>query len=243
MNSLNFNLHTLHLIGGTTPETRNIIGGNPLGGIILGGARNRVWGNYIGVGVNGQTPLGNLGEGVRCRNGSENRVGGTGNGEANIIAYNNGAGVVNDAPGNDFSVRGNSIHSNTGLGLDLSGNGPDPLIPYAQSSGWHNAPIITLATTSQGGLTIKGRLNSIPNAATTIDFYLSPTCDFSGYGQGKTYLGTTTVKTNEVADTDFSLVLAELVMPGQILTATATRQGGWTIGIFDLCDGESRVYR
>lgn len=76
------------LVGGTTPEARNVIGGSPGAiGISIGLSSVRVEGNYIGLGADGRTPLPNL-VGVAIIWSSNVTVGGTNSGAGNLIAGN-----------------------------------------------------------------------------------------------------------------------------------------------------------
>ena len=125
--------------------------------------------NLIGVGLDG-TPLGNARVGVQVRRGaSENVIGTTGTDptsdvEGNVIAYNAQQGVeVVDAISVGNSIRGNSIHSNGGIGIDLGGDGVtpkrprrserDPPIPPDTDGGpnlLQNFPILSTARTTTG---------------------------------------------------------------------------------------------
>ena len=79
------------------PGSGNLIAGND-DGIYFASSRVRstsghvVQGNIIGVDALGR-PLGNSGPGVRVDNVFNSTIGGTGNGEANLIANNQGSGV------------------------------------------------------------------------------------------------------------------------------------------------------
>jgi parallel beta-helix repeat protein len=101
-------------IGGTTPEARNVISGNNHMGvqILLAGAKgNKVQGNYIGIAVNGTTPLGNGDHGVEIREGaSDNTIG-----PGNVISGNGGTGIEINGAG----VTGNQILGNF-IGTDAS---------------------------------------------------------------------------------------------------------------------------
>ena len=63
-------------IGGTGAGAGNVIAGNGQDGIEVNGTGNAIQGNYIGVGADGSTALGNKGNGIRFIN-SNNVVGGT----------------------------------------------------------------------------------------------------------------------------------------------------------------------
>ena len=83
-----------NLIGGTTPEARNVISGNTIGVFIaseLGG--NQVFGNYIGTDVNGTAALGNSDDGVELNETSGNWIGDNILGAGNLISGNAYAGV------------------------------------------------------------------------------------------------------------------------------------------------------
>jgi CSLREA domain-containing protein len=222
----------------------NLISGNDANGILIrnnsaGGTANIVRGNLIGTKSDGTTGLGNGGHGIkdeRTAAGSSdgNTIGGTGAGEANTIAFNGGDGVFVNSSDPAFitgtSIRGNSIYSNTGLGIDLAPDGVTPNDandPDTGANNLQNFPIITEALVG-GTNTIKGTLNSTPGQTFTIDFYDSPTCDGSGNGEGKVYLGSTiTTTTDGNGDVSFSFVTTA-VTAGDYITATATDSAGNT---------------
>ncbi|NMB61598.1 MAG: hypothetical protein GYA18_04575 [Chloroflexi bacterium] len=104
------------VIGGTQPEMRNIISGSDLGIIMSdpNSYQNSVIGNYIGTDITGTKAIPNN-TGLTIWTVSYNRVGGTAEGEGNLISGNqiginlNGYGVT------DNIILGNII------GLDASG--------------------------------------------------------------------------------------------------------------------------
>ncbi len=100
-------------IGGTANGARNVISGNLENGVNIRGSNNVVQGNYIGTDANGQTALGNFGNGVRI-------LSGTGSGE---IASNNTIGGTNDlnADGTIRVRRGNVISGNQVNGVSILG--------------------------------------------------------------------------------------------------------------------------
>ena len=107
-------------IGGTTSAARNVVSGNVSGGIVdLAGSDNLVQGDYVGVGVDGITPIGNGGVGVDVNTGN-NLIGGPtatpGAAPGNVISGNTDGVVFY----NDGSV-GNAAEGNLiGLGADGS---------------------------------------------------------------------------------------------------------------------------
>jgi len=104
--------------------------------------------------------------------------------------------VSGTAAGNLISQ--NSIFSNGTLGIDLGGDGVtanDSGDTDPGPNGLQNFPIIRNALVG-GPSTIRGTLNSLPNQTYTIDLYSNVSCDTAGgNGEGKTYLGSTTVTT------------------------------------------------
>ncbi len=107
-----------NLIGGTTPEARNVISGNGEGLEIRGDCDdNVVQGNFIGTNAAGTGSLGNLSNGIRIVNGPVNTVvGGMVAGARNIVSGNQGTGVViTSATATNSLVQGNYI------GTDVTG--------------------------------------------------------------------------------------------------------------------------
>lgn len=116
---------------------RNIISGNIDGrGIYFRNSSNNniVAGNYIGIGANGTTSIGNGFSGIVVDNSSSNRIGSDDNGandaaEANIIANNarsasgssDGIRVIGNSTGNRISR--NSFYNNNTNPIDLSNDG------------------------------------------------------------------------------------------------------------------------
>ena len=84
-----------NLIGGTSPQARNVISGNALGGVYIGFAGssgNQVEGNFIGTDATGSAPVPNGLNGVFVDNAPNNLIGGLGTG--NVISGNDGNGVT-----------------------------------------------------------------------------------------------------------------------------------------------------
>ena len=118
-------------IGGTNAGEGNLISGNYNEGIDLIGAESTtLLGNKIGTDVSGVVSLRNRGHGVVARFGGDNRIGGTGLGERNIIAYNEDSGVY----GEPIEIRANSIHSNGRFGIENVEDGPAPPVILAAGS-------------------------------------------------------------------------------------------------------------
>ncbi len=120
-------------VGGTTAAVRNIVSGNLGHGIDVDGdghtptTGNLIEGNWIGTDTSGTHALGNAGDAIAIDEASGNTVGGTASGTGNIIAFNQGNGVVIGASyfpdTEDDAILGNSIYSNAKLGIDLEDDG------------------------------------------------------------------------------------------------------------------------
>jgi CSLREA domain-containing protein len=235
-------------IGNTSPSARNYISGNNGNGVSVlnrGGAVQIV-NNYIGYSKNSR-PLGNGRNGVLLQ-GVGSSVGGTDAGTANLIAYNTDAGVQvlgNDTDTFSFgnTIRGNSIHDNGGLGIDLSllqppyteaGDGvtPNDVCDMDADGGpnfLQNFPELFAPTFNQDGtVTVTGVLHSTPSRNFTIDVYADTSADPSGYGEGETYLGATTVTTDTNGFASFSFTSGTQVSSSAFFSATATDDFGDT---------------
>jgi hypothetical protein len=224
------NTHSNVVGGGTSPESRNVIAGNLGSGVnIIGSAANTVAGNSIGVGLGGWA-LGNQGDGMRITASSSfNMIGGTDPTAANLIAYNGGNGVTVGADTTDESIGNsileNSIVSNGKLGIDLGNDGPTPNTPGGPHSGANllqNHPVIASAVSSASSTLVTGSLNSTPGMTFQLEFFANPTANASGYGEGKTYLGTTSVTTDASGNASIVFTAPTSVTPGYFISSTAT---------------------
>ena len=189
---INIQTSSGNIIGGPTPEERNIISGNLSGGIEVfsnvgtPASGTLIQGNFIGTDVTGSLDLGNEGFGVFFGGLiiADNLVGGTAAGEGNVIAFNASEGVL-VSQGSGMGILGNSIHSNDALGIDLG----------AGANNDQAAPVLTAAVLS-GGLSVQGVLNAAPDTEFIIEFFANSQCDGSGAGEGETFLGRTSVTTD-----------------------------------------------
>ncbi len=227
-----------NVVGGATAGERNIISGNDFSGIFLtvgDAAENLIIGNYIGTDADGLSDLGN-GYGVYIQTGaSDNRIGGTAAGEANIIAFsdNSGIAIVGDliipAPGN--SIRRNSIFSNQGLGIDLAPElynlgdvtANDAGDADTGANNLQNYPVLTEAFNQGGNTDVSVSFNSTPGTSFAIEFYANSSCDSSSHGEGETFLAQTNRTTNAGGNVSFVFTPATQLALGTYITATATR--------------------
>jgi hypothetical protein len=224
-------------IGGTAAGTGNVISGNNSDGIYVENASGvAIQGNLIGTDAAGTSALGNQGAGVRVLNSaSNNTIGGTDAGAGNAIAFNAGSGVAVGSSPSDPSagnaILSNAIFANGGLGIDLGNDGVTLNTPGTHSgtpNQLQSFPVLTSATGTPTDTTIAGALNSTPFTTFTIQFFSNPTADPSGYGQGQTYLGSTTVTTDVNGDVSFSWTVPVAIPAGQVISATATDPSGNT---------------
>ncbi|HZX90073.1 MAG TPA: right-handed parallel beta-helix repeat-containing protein [Rudaea sp.] len=237
----------IYVAGDTNTISGNLIGNNAQAGIVidsLGGHDNLVLGNFIGADAVG-TDLGNTGAGIHLIGDS----GGTGDApnnntiRSNTIAQNGAQGVLIDV-GQGNRVRKNSIYGNANLGIDLDPVGPNS--PQSSDGGLHgpdeanrgqNFPVLTAAQGGNENGTVAGSLTTT-GGDFTIDFYNSPGCDSSGFGEGKSWLGgvlvTVTVPmglsqgTYSFTSLSISASLFQTLANGSKITATATDTNGNT---------------
>jgi subtilisin-like proprotein convertase family protein len=201
-----------NIVGGPTSQERNLVSGNVGKGIQIGNPDsnfNGVYGNYIGTKADGVSRLGN-GAGITIFGGASfNDIGTPVAGYGNTIAHNSTTGIALSPTGgnptdNEFSR--NSIFGNGGLGIDIGLDGVTPNDSGDGDSGPNerqNHPQLLSATHSAGSVTISGSLNSLPFNAYLVEFFLSPTCDPSGYGEGASYMGFSSVGTDASGDGAF----------------------------------------
>jgi hypothetical protein len=223
-----------NLIGGLVAGAGNVISGNVFG-IRLGGfsapvVGNVIQGNIIGLNATGSGPLPNAHMGIWIEQVSNNTIGGTQSGAGNKIAFNDGPGV-SAFSGNRNSVRGNSIFSNSGLGIDLGANGVTANDSNDGDTGPNNLqnfPVITGTISTSNSTTILGSLNSTPNTTFQIDFYSNSAVDPLGHGEGAQFFGTTSVNTAGNGNATINVTFPVSLPAGRAVTATATDPNGNT---------------
>ena len=220
---------TNNTIGGTDAGARNVISGNTGGGVVIsGGSNNQVQGNLIGTAADGTTALGNSNDGVIVANGAlNNLIGGTIDGAGNVIWFNGGNGVTVGSSSTDAStgnsILRNSIYANTKLGIDLGNDGPTPNNTLGPGpNNFQNYPVLASASSSATGTTVTGSLNSTPSTTFRIEFFSNPAPASGQQAQGQTYLGYLEVTTDPSGNASFSFHTTAQVVPGQVITATAT---------------------
>jgi hypothetical protein len=110
-----------NVIGGVEPGEGNFISGNSVGVLVrdAGTTGNVFQGNRIGMGIEGGQLLPN-GIGISILGGAQgNAIGGTAEGEANFITDNAIGVLIGGESTTGHTIRGNSIHSNSGAGIEI----------------------------------------------------------------------------------------------------------------------------
>ena len=210
-------------IGGTSSGGGNVVSGNGDTGIdISAGTGNLVVGNLVGTAADGLTSVGNHGAGIAIGAASNNTIGGTVAGAANTIAFNSGAGVAVSGGLRDL-ISANPIHDNGGPGIDLGD-------AKLGSNLLQHFPEITSAVNVGGATIIRSTLDSVASRSFTLEWFASAIADHAGFGQGASFLGTTTVVTDASGHASFLKVLPFAVPLGHVLSATAIDQDGNTSG-------------
>lgn len=212
----------LNTVGGTAAGAGNVISGNNRGVVITGvlATDNMVLGNFIGTDLTAKVNVHNQIDGILITGGAANTtVGGSIAGAGNSIDYNAGSGVYVDT-GTANAIRGNGIYQNTGPGIYLN--------PANNANKLQPAPTLTAASPNGPGVNVQGTLAAAPVVTYTIEFFASASKDSSGFGQGQTFLGSTTVTTDAMGNATFKTDVATPVVSGQFVTATATDPQGNT---------------
>lgn len=199
-------------------NARNVISGNGRAGISISGAaakNNAVFNNYIGVGKDGTTPLGNATEGIVVNGVFNVQIGGDPSTLGNVIANNGNLFTnygINIQSGSGVQILSNSIYNNKGGGITIGNN----------ANGNIQIPLLAAAESAAGQTNVTGSISAAPNASYLVQFFSSPTADPSGFGQGQTYLGEVAILTDGSGIGTIDTRLLAGVTPGQIVTATVT---------------------
>lgn len=216
-------------------------------GLVLAeGSGHLVLGNLIGTDVTGTLALPNARHGLWVARlfAAGNTVGGSEEGAGNSIAFNGGHGIwaagsdnafvangifsngghgvaVTDESGNTLSA--SSIFDNVGLGIDLGDDGVtanDAGDLDGGANNQQNFPVLVSSSINDPFTAVAGDLDSAPGGSYRIEFFASPSCDPSGHGEGRAFLGSTEVTTDASGHADYSFEFEGHV--GELVTATAT---------------------
>jgi titin len=226
-----------NFIGGSSPGAGNLVSGNYYEGISIGdpGANyNIIQGNFVGTKADGASPLGNQLHNIDFLNtASWNQVGGSTPSGDNHIAYSRTAdydGIRNRPEEGDIGnfISRNSIFTNgdnsaNGLGIKCS--------PLSVTK--TNLPVLSSAT-SFGQTLVTGSIVSATGntSAFLLQFYANVSRNLSGYGEGRTYLGSTNITTSALGVGNFSILFDADLSPGSYVCATATdaNNSTWEFG-------------
>jgi Ca2+-binding RTX toxin-like protein len=238
-----------NVIGGSGTAGNVISGNGGFGVNIVASTGNSILGNFVGTDLSGTMDRGNDDGGIRIQGfaigTSIGSVEGPTAGAFNIIAFNgdaeneHGVTVLSDSGG--VAIRGNAIHGNQRLGIDLEGasagvTANDLDDPDSGANNLQNFPVLTKAYTSAAGTIVQGSLNSEASKTYAIDIFSSPGCDLSGHGEGKAYLGSVNVTTpgSPPFTAAFNVNLPSPTALNSRITATATDSSGNT-SEFSVC--------
>ncbi|MBN8249884.1 MAG: hypothetical protein J0L84_20885, partial [Verrucomicrobia bacterium] len=219
------------VVGG--PGVGNLVSGNGGAGLRLDGANTTnttVLGNRFGTDTTGVRGITNNGAGIEIAgNARFNQIGGLGEGEGNGVAFSGADGVFVGS-GTNNAVRGNTHHSNVGLGLDLGSNGVqnnDASDADTGANQLQNFPVLRRGVLGDGSVEVQGELRSTPGTTFAVDLFASGAADASGNGEGEQFLGTFEVTTDGAGFVRFTHALP-VVTTRRFLTATATDPSGNT---------------
>ena len=162
-------------IGSLPSAGRNVISGNRVTGIsVSDAASTKIFGNFIGADISGAKNLGNGQTGIVINSSVDTTIGGAAAGAGNVIAFNGAApgspvtGGVVVLGGTGHAILGNSIFSNSGLGIDLGASGVTANDSGDADSGpnnLQNTPEFNSASISNGSLTLSySVLSALANA-------------------------------------------------------------------------------
>ncbi len=205
-------------------------------------------GNTIGLAADGVTVIPTR-RGVTVSPGTARQttgnitIGGPLPGQGNTISGVETFGILVGTLSDGVTISGNSIFDCGGLGIELAKNtgadGPTPNDAGDADSGANrlqNFPVVGSAELSGQSLHVTGAFNSVANERFTIEFFASPSCDPSSFGEGKFYLGAVEVDTNASGNASFDVtLLGDDAVLGGVVTATATRHSTLDTSEFSAC--------
>jgi len=222
----------------------NIIGLAGFGNIIAGGNNsiisiddspdNTIAGNYIGTDTSESiqmgSPVGVQFKGLNCNN---NKLGGDGAGEFNVIA-NADFGVITFGSGYGNAFLNNIIHNISEISIDLAWDGmtlndyqdtdPDP--QTNPNNYLQNYPEIVSADSVTSGVHILANFNSTPLQTFNISFFASSTLTGTGLGHAERFIGNTQVNTDANGDASINLSLFAPVTTQDFITLLACDMNG-----------------
>ena len=224
-------------LGGSTTGQGNVISGNTAnstGGVLVLAAGQTIQGNTIGLNAARTAAIANgngattYASGIDLRTGNGQLVGGTGAGEGNVIAGNQGHGIRVAVQG--ARMLGNSLYNNLSLGIDLNADGVTPnngTVSAGLANNDMDHPVITSAgyDPATRALTLTGYVGTGSGqalfAGARIELFSSDG-DATGYGEGSAFVGTVTADANGRFSGTVSVPAGVSFAVGSALTGTAT---------------------
>ncbi|MGJ8591035.1 MAG: T9SS type A sorting domain-containing protein [Aquaticitalea sp.] len=207
-----FGVNNNNTIGGTTPNSKNVISGNSAIGIgILNGINNQIIGNYIGTNASGTSAVANN-FGIFI-DGGDNIVGGQGSASRNIISGNSTGLEIGHNATIGTVVKGNYI------GLNALGTAAIP-----------NATGISLLSTSTNS--IIGGINALDRNIISGNSSFGISVGGSSHNIKNNYIGLNPAGTSAVPNT---------IGISFISTATNNTIGGATASDRNIISGNSNI--
>ena len=208
---------TQNVVGGPDSTSANVVSGNDRRGIHVVGNGNQVLRNLVGTTPNGVSGRPNFGPGIQV-DGNRNQI------SDNTSAFNDGPGIEIFL-GLDDPMTGNSVHDNTGLGIDLAPLGStanDVLDGDAGSDDVLNYPVIRSAVPAGTGTQIGWAVvRGLANTAMQLEFFASDAC-VAGDREGARPLGTVVTTTDAAGNARGTVVVPGGAATGEGITGTAT---------------------
>lgn len=232
------------VVGGTTPDKRNLISGNRVG-IRTAGTGTVIVNNLVGSDASGNFPLGNVENGVEV-SGNSATIGSDDPALGNRILGNGGAGIMIQQ-GARHEIRANSITDNAGLGIDIleaevgvpgvTDNDADDV--DTGPNDLQNFPVLVGNSFPPGTTKVEVFLDVPPlgdKKDYTLRFYDNESCDDSGHGEGAVFIGKVDV---ELSSDGESFIVDLPVDPGEshVISATVTEVETGNTSEFSECFG------
>ena len=146
-----------NIVGGSDDNDRNILSGNDLNGVILGGDEaygNIVRGNYIGLKADGLGACPNDNMGIKIIGGKNNTIGGLETGERNVISGNIGHGILIQTADYSSGIGKENVVLGNYIGTDYTGM-------YAVPNQWGGISLLNAPDNVIGpGNVISGNISS-----------------------------------------------------------------------------------
>ncbi|HEY1591413.1 MAG TPA: right-handed parallel beta-helix repeat-containing protein [Solirubrobacteraceae bacterium] len=173
---------------GTAKLGRSSVSQSPDSGLVLR--------NLVSAAVTGGNFTANAKEGILVQNTAAANIGGAATGQPNVIA-GNGTNGITVASGSGIQIVQNSIFANRGLGISLQNGANHGL----------SAPVLSAAAPSGSGTHVTGSLHGTTGHSYRIELFDNSACDPSGFTEGRTFIGSTTVAADPSGDAAFNSVV------------------------------------